>query len=93
MNYRCATCGEIHHDSPDVGFDKPAYAERVPEHEKPGRVQLTADTCILDGETFFIRGVIEIPILNSSEHFGIGVWVSRTSTPTRSARFSAGSAT
>jgi hypothetical protein len=35
------------------------------------------DTCILDGESFFIRGVIEIPILGSSDRFGIGVWVSQ----------------
>jgi hypothetical protein len=44
MSYRCTTCGEIHHDLPDVSFDRPVYAERVPEHERPGRVQLTADT-------------------------------------------------
>ncbi len=38
---------------------------------------LTADTCVIDGESFFIRGVIEIPIHDSPDKFGFGVWVSQ----------------
>jgi hypothetical protein len=49
----------------------------VPESERAERVDLTSDTCIIDDENFFIRGVIEIPIRGSSESFGFNVWVSQ----------------
>jgi len=41
------------------------------------RIELTPDTCIIDNENFFIRGVIEIPVLDYPETFGFGVWVSQ----------------
>ena len=77
MSYRCATCGEFHNDLPDVGIDKPDYYWEVPAAERAERVEITSDTCIVDDEHFFIRGVVEIPILESARTFGFGVWVSQ----------------
>lgn len=77
MSYTCKTCGEIHEDLPDIGVDKPDYWWGVPEEERDERIELTEDTCIIDDEDFFIRGVIEIPILNENRRFGFGVWVSQ----------------
>jgi hypothetical protein len=74
--YRCTTCGELHNDLPDVGADKPDQWWGVPEEERDERIKLTPDTCIID-DNYFIRGVIEIPLLNSDERFGFGVWVSQ----------------
>ena len=34
------------------------------------------DLCVMDGEHFFMRGSIEIPIIGTDEHFIWGVWVS-----------------
>lgn len=33
------------------------------------RFQLTDDTCIMDDEHFFVRGCIEIPVIDSPEPF------------------------
>ena len=76
MSYRCATCGELHHDLPHVGLDRPDHYWSVPEEERDERVELTSDTCIIDNEDFFIRGVIEIPVHDYPEVFGFGAWIS-----------------
>jgi hypothetical protein len=75
--YRCATCGQFHHDLPDIGAEKPDSWWGVPEAERGRRVQLTPDTCVIDDEDFFIRGVIDIPIRDYHRPFGFGVWVSQ----------------
>jgi hypothetical protein len=77
MTFRCATCGKEHEDLPDLGVDKPDPWWDVPEDKRDGCIELTSDTCIIENEHFFIRGVIEIPILDHSESFGFGVWVSQ----------------
>jgi hypothetical protein len=59
-----------------MGFDKPDYYWGVPEEERNERVELTSDTCIIDSEDFFIRGVVEIPVHEYPEVFGFGVWIS-----------------
>jgi hypothetical protein len=76
MSYRCSTCGELHTDLPHVGMDKPDYYWTVPEEERAARTEVTSDTCIIDDQDFFIRGVIEIPVHDYSEVFGFGAWVS-----------------
>ena len=76
MSYRCHTCDELHTDLPHVGLDKPDYYWTVPEEERAARTEVTSDTCIIDDQDFFIRGVIEIPVHDYSEVFGFGAWVS-----------------
>jgi hypothetical protein len=77
MSYRCATCGDEHHDLPDVGFKWPDPYFGVPEAERSARVVEAPDFCVIDDEHFFIRGVIFVPILGSEDHLGLGVWVSQ----------------
>jgi hypothetical protein len=77
MSYRCTVCGELHDDLPDIGIDKPDQWWSVPEDERDRRLEWTSDTCILDGEHFFIRGVLEIPVHDQPRRFGFGVWVSQ----------------
>jgi hypothetical protein len=77
MAYRCHICGELHDDLPHIGADKPDHWWDVPEEERGKRIQLTSDTCIIDGEHYFIRGVIEIPVRDVPQGFGFGVWVSQ----------------
>ena len=77
MDYTCSTCGESHDDSPDIRMDKPDLWWSVPEDERESRVKLTPDTCVIDDEDFFIRGVIHIPIHDHPNDFGFGVWVSQ----------------
>lgn len=77
MTYRCATCGEIHNGLPDMGFRWPDPYLAVPESERSRRVKATGDTCVIDDEEFFIRGVILLPIVGGADHLGLGVWVSQ----------------
>lgn len=48
----------------------------VPENERESRIEFTSDTCILDDEHHFVRGVIELPIIERNDCFAWGVWVS-----------------
>ncbi|HEX8906754.1 MAG TPA: DUF2199 domain-containing protein [Longimicrobiaceae bacterium] len=77
MSFRCSVCGELHDALPHVGSDRPDQYWDVAEEDRERRVELTDDTCIIDGEHFFIRGVIEIPVHDYPDGFGFGVWVSQ----------------
>ena len=77
MHYRCQTCGQTHNDLPDLGFRWPDPYFSVPESERAARVKGNVDTCAIDDEAFYIRGVILIPLVGTGEHFGLGVWVSQ----------------
>jgi len=78
MTYRCATCGNSHEGLPDMGFRWPEPCFGVPEAERDSRIKATSDTCSIDDEAFFIRGIILIPIKGRDDHFGLGVWVSQS---------------
>lgn len=77
MAYRCSSCGKDHDDLPDIGADKPDPWFDLPEDERAVRAKLTADTCIIDDEHCFIRGVLLLPVHDASRPFGFGVWVSQ----------------
>jgi len=64
------------------GADAP-WEALVPEAEFNDRVDLTADQCVVDGEHFFVRGHIELPIIDSGETFTWSVWVSLSKTSFR----------
>lgn len=81
MTYRCATCGKEHDGLPDMGADYPDPYLDVPEEERSARTSFTPDRCTVqdaDGEHFFVRGVIHIPVHGQGEPFGIGAWVSQS---------------
>lgn len=77
MEFRCHTCDEIHEGLPHIGSDYPDAYFDVPEAERAQRVLITSDLCRIDGEDFFVRGVIEIHVHGLDEPFGFGVWVSQ----------------
>lgn len=62
---------------PDLCFDQPGYVGSIPKNEREARVKLDADLCSVDNEHFFIRVLLLLPILNSEEALGFGVWVSQ----------------
>ena len=59
-----------------MGFDAPFYCHTVPEAERERRCTLTSDFCSIDGEDYFIRGCLEIPILKRPDVFAWSVWMS-----------------
>jgi len=75
--YRCGICGKDHDGLPDVAYRWPDPYFGVPESERSKRIHGTSDICSIDNEDFFIRGIILMPIKDSAQEFGIGVWVSQ----------------
>jgi hypothetical protein len=78
FSFKCSCCGEIHEGSPSFGFRAPdPYLEQAKEVQEAG--ELTTDLCRYrdaDGEHFFIRVCLEVPIHGVEEPFLWGVWVS-----------------
>ena len=78
MKFECASCGQIHEGSPSFGYDAPApFLEQTEEVQEKGK--LTSDTCTYkdeDGQHFFIRVALEVPIQGVEDPFVWGVWVS-----------------
>ena len=75
FTYSCHTCGELHVGIPSFGADYPLEYLLVPDADKAGRTQLTADTCVLDDNTYFVRGCVEIPVHGYEDPLVWGVWV------------------
>jgi len=76
MSWKCGTCGVEHIDIPICfGFEAP-WRRMVTEADCVGRVEMNADTCVVDNTAFFIRGHIELPILGKDEPLAFSVWSS-----------------
>lgn len=76
IRFQCGTCNEWHEGLPHVAFAAPTPYLLLTDTERAAIASMTADTCSIGGEDFFVRGVIELPILGTEEVWGIGVWVS-----------------
>ncbi|MEU9720829.1 DUF2199 domain-containing protein [Streptomyces sp. NPDC047976] len=50
-----------------------------PSFESDPDSMLSSDQCVIKGQHFFIRGLIEIPVIGSQDIFSWGVWVSLSS--------------
>lgn len=57
-------------------FEAPANWFGLTESERSIRAKLSQDVCLIDQKELYIRGCLEIPILDSPEIFVWGVWVS-----------------
>jgi hypothetical protein len=75
--YICGCCGKYHDELPlNYGSPAPIYYEEATKRERKKRFEINDDLCVMDGEHFFIRGCIEIPVKGLNEPFVWGVWVS-----------------
>lgn len=73
---KCKSCEEWHEDMPAFGADAPLYYYGVPAADRDDRCALDSDTCVIDGELFFVLGCLEISVHGAAEPFSWGVWVS-----------------
>lgn len=82
VSFKCTECGKTHEGSPSYAFRAPdPYLEQPKQAQEAG--QLTSDLCRYtdeDGEHYFVRGCIEIPIHGIADPFIWGVWVSLSRT-------------
>jgi hypothetical protein len=76
IRFKCRTCDEWHEGLPSPGWDYPVQYLAVPVEDRPNRAQLTADTCVIDGEQFFVRANLPIHVHDSDEILTWGIWVS-----------------
>jgi hypothetical protein len=78
--FDCPSCGEQHCGVFDLACGKPEQwpgSEEKTSNSEAARSRhfLSEDFCVLDGEHFFVRCVLEIPIVGGGgAHFGYGVW-------------------
>jgi len=73
----CKTCGQHHDELPwEFGADAPALYYNIPEAERGSRSDLTDDLCVIDEKHFFIRGCLELPVIDGEQPFIWGVWAS-----------------
>jgi hypothetical protein len=79
-NWVCLCCGLRHSGVFDLASSRPevwpSSEERSPNSEVlTSDNALTEDFCVLDGEHFFVRCVLRLPIVGASGAcFGFGVW-------------------
>lgn len=74
--YQCSHCNSTHDEIPAFHADRPAQYWDVPEDRRDADVYLTSDACVIADRFFFVRGLVEIPIIAHNENFTWGVWVS-----------------
>jgi hypothetical protein len=72
--YRCTQCEKMHEGLPAIAYDAPAYYYDLAEDERAGRAVLTRDLCSIDGESWFVRAVLTIPVVGHTECLEWGVW-------------------
>ena len=86
LRWKCSSCEEWHYGPClDFFYDSPTYWTK--ENAEANEINFFAsgseglpityldeDNCVIDGEHYFIRGIIELPIIGSTEMFRWGVW-------------------
>jgi hypothetical protein len=73
--YFCKTCAKFHSGLPaSYAADSPDSYAWLKEPERERRARLSSDQCIIDDEAYFLRGLIEIPIIGFQDKFLWGVW-------------------
>jgi hypothetical protein len=75
--YQCSCCGQEYDELPlTFGNDFPDYYYSVPPDEREQRVEMQPSLCVVDGEHFFHRGRLTIPIKDYEEDLIFNVWTS-----------------
>jgi hypothetical protein len=77
--FKCSCCGQVHEGSPSIAFKAPDQYAGLSEEQKATMGKLSDDFCVIgheEGTDYFIRAVLEVPILGIEEPFLWGIWVS-----------------
>lgn len=73
--YQCTCCGKEYDELPlCFGSEFPHYYFTVPPEEREKRIEKTESLCVIDGEHFFHRGRLTIPINDHEEDLIFNVW-------------------
>lgn len=73
---KCEQCGVDHPmDALELSFRRPDDIAALTPVERSARVQENSDLAVLDGERFFVRAVLPLPVHGRSRPYNIGIWV------------------
>ncbi|MGB0580301.1 MAG: DUF2199 domain-containing protein [Limisphaerales bacterium] len=73
----CMDCHDADEQLPKCfGPKAPDAYAGIPETERADRGVLDGELCIIDGNTFFVRGCLDLPIQGTDETFRWLVWAS-----------------
>ncbi len=79
MSYTCEVCGEAHAgEVRDIRMSLPQPIYLLDEDERRERAYVEDDFAVLDGERYFVRALLELPIYGEEGYFGYGAWVEVT---------------
>ena len=77
--WKCKSCEDLHSGLFDLAAFKPDFWNGAETYALNKDVTLkgdflSEDFCVINGESFFVRCVLEFPIKGFDERFGFGVW-------------------
>jgi hypothetical protein len=71
----CAQCGKEHPVSEmELTFRRPDAVAALDERERESRVQESRNFCVMDGERFFVRVLLPLPVHGRAIPYNIGLW-------------------
>jgi hypothetical protein len=73
--YICGGCGQSHDELP-LAFATQAPVAWTPEAAADERSVLDEEVCIVAGEHYFVRGLVEIPVIGTNDVFTWNAWAS-----------------
>jgi hypothetical protein len=77
--FDCPCCGKRHTGLPAVAYGEPAASIDEAGNPRPLR-RMGDDFCIADGQYYFVRAVLHVPILGEAQPMEWGVWSSLSET-------------
>lgn len=77
QGFNCAVCGQHHSEIP-LAFHANAPINWLLDEglERDQSSALTTDQCVIRGEEFYVRGLVQVPVRDDRRVFEWGVWVS-----------------
>jgi hypothetical protein len=79
VTFSCAVCGATHGgDTRDIRMGLPHRIYLLDEDERARRSWVGEDSAVLqthEGQRFFVRALLELPIEGEEAYFGYGAWV------------------
>lgn len=71
----CSVCGKEHPArNMELSFRRPDVIFNLTSEERKARCKENDDICILDGERFFVRGLLALPVRERDYPYSQGVW-------------------
>lgn len=74
VSFICSSCGESHEGFPALTFKSPAPCEWASVEERAADWNLHSDFCRYKDVDFYVRAVLELPIIGSEQVLEFGVW-------------------